>query len=131
MNFPTGTRYFIVLGMIFSAYVCYALVMMTDSAVPWWSFAYGILFSVCMICGWGLWNGRAWAWQLSLILAAANLGLGGYFAHFAWTFWIFQEPTFLDRIVAVLHPRILIFTAMPVAWLIYFARARMRSCFPF
>ena len=129
MNLSTLTRYFISLGLLFAIYVCYALVMMNDRSLPGWNFSYGILFSICAICAWGLWNFKAWAWWLSLILAAAALGLGLYFVHFAWTFWIFKEPTFFDRVFAIFHPRILVFTALPLAWLIFFARQNSRRSF--
>ncbi len=129
MNLSTLTRYFISLGFLFAVYVCYALVMMNDRALPWLNFSYGTLFSICAGCAWGLWNFKTWAWWLSLILATAALSLGGYFVHFAWTFWIFKEPTFFDRVFAVFHPRIFVFMALPLAWLIFFARQSSRRSF--
>lgn len=129
MNLPRILRFLILLGILFSGYVSYVLVMMNDHAVAGWNFFYGILFSVCMICGWGLWNGKAWSWMLGLILALAALGLGIYFAHFAWTFWIFKRPTLLDRINAVVNPHVLALTTIPAIWLFYFLKPDTRNFF--
>lgn len=73
--------------------------------------------------GWGMWRFRQWALWLSWALAVAALALGGYWAHFAWTFWLFKEPTLWDRVSAVLlNPFILLWLGAPVAWLAYFTR---------
>lgn len=123
------TRFFIFLGVLFSGYVCYVLVMMNDHALPWWNFSYGIIFSICVFCGAGLWLSKLWSLRLSLLLAMTGLGLGLYFAHFAWTFWIFKQPTFLDRIIAVLNPQILVLVLVPTVWLTYFLRPGTRAYF--
>lgn len=129
MKLSTLIRIFILFGIVFSGYVSYSLVMMNDRALPWWNFFYGELFCVCMACGWGLSCQKRWAYWLSLVLAAACLGLGLYFVHFAWTFWIFKQPSLADRILAVLNLRIFIFTLIPVVWGVFFTRANVRSYF--
>lgn len=129
MNFHQTVKIIISSGIIFAAYVCYALVQMNDHALPGWNFAYGVLFSVCLLCGWGLWYGKVWALRLSYVLALAGFGLGIYFVHFAWTFWIFKQPSLADRILAVLNLRIFIFTLIPVVWGVFFTRANVRSYF--
>ena len=129
MNLTKPIKGLILIGILFSVYVCYALVMMNDHALPWWNFTYGILFSICIICSWGLMNQKSWAYWLSLVLASAGLGLGLYFVHFAWTFWIFKQPTFLERVFAVLNLRIFIFTLVPAVWLRYFLRPTTRTYF--
>lgn len=122
-------RFLIVLGVIFSAYVCCLLVMMNDRSLPVWNFLYGILFSISIFCAGGLWLAKKWAWILSLVLALMGFGLGLYFVHFAWTFWIFQQPTFFDRVFAVLHPRIVVLVLFPLFWFFYFMRSAQRSFF--
>ncbi len=129
MNLSKAMKGTILIGVLFSFYVCYALVMMNDHALPWLNFSYGILASVCALCGWGLWNQRKWAYWLSLFIALAGLGLGLYFVHFSWTFWIFKEPSLLDRLSAVLNPRIFIFMAIPAAWLVLFIKPRTKTFF--
>lgn len=129
MNLSRLTRFLILVGLCFSVYVCYALVMMNDRSLAWWNFSYGALFSACFVCARGLWCSQSWGLWLSLILALACLGLGLYFVHFAWTFWIFKQPTFFERVVAVLNPRILVFVSLPAAWLCYFSRPAIRAQF--
>ncbi len=129
MILSKASKGFILVGILFSFYVCYALVEMNDHALPWWNFSYGILFCVCMTCGWGLFNGKTWAYWLGLLLATAGQGLGLYFVHFAWTFWIFKQPTFLERVFAVLNPRVFLFTLVPAVWLRYFLKPTIRAHF--
>ncbi len=123
------TKLFIIAGLLFAGYVCYALVMMNDRGSAWWTFSYGVIFSICFFCFTGLWNGKSFAWKLSLGLALAALGLGFYFIHFGWTFWIFKQPTLIERFIAVLNPRIFIFTLFPLAWLAYFTKPDVRATF--
>lgn len=66
----------------------------------------------------GLWRERMWALWLGRVLAAAAFAFGVYLVHFAWTFWLFEEPTLEDRIGAVLRPQVSIFAVIPVLWLI-------------
>jgi len=123
------TKLFVLAGLIFSAYACYALVMMNDRGSAWLTFSYGIIFSICLFCFGGLWMSKRWAWVLSLVLALAGLGLGVYFVHFAWTFWIFKQPTFFERIFAVFNPRIFIFIFFPLIWILHFLKPGVRASF--
>lgn len=129
MGLLIGTRFFIVVGFLFACCCCVILVLLNDPALPWLNFFYGILFSGVICCFVGLWHAKLWAWWLGLILAVAALALGLYFLNFAWTFWIFKEPSILDRIFAVLHPRVLIFTLFPLIWIGYFIRPRIKEHF--
>ncbi len=129
MNPTRADKIVVSLGALFGSYVCYVLVMMNDPTVMLWNVAYGVLFAALWICVWGLLRLKKWAYILSFIFAALGLGLGIYLVHFAWTFWIFKEPTVLERIGAVLHPRISVFAAVPTAWLFYFSSPRVRPRF--
>ncbi len=126
MNHPRITQLFIFLGVLFIGYACYALVMMNDKSLLGWNVLYASIFVATLFCAWGLSKSKPWALWLSLGLALAALGLGCDLAHFAWTFWIFEEPTLPKRILAVIHPRLSIFLIFPVAWLIYFTRLSFR-----
>jgi len=119
----------IALGLAFGIYVCYALVSITDKLLSPWTILQGAIFSAWVICVWGLWKSRRWAWQLSLFLALAAFGFGGYVFHFTWTFWIFEKPTLLDRMASTLHPQASLFWIFPLVWLIYFSRTRVREQF--
>lgn len=66
----------------------------------------------------GMWRYQRWALVLSRVLAGAAFLFGCYVAHFAWTFWLFQEPTLRDRIFAVLRPQISLFLVGPILWMI-------------
>ncbi|HRK62243.1 MAG TPA: hypothetical protein PLY88_06845 [Candidatus Omnitrophota bacterium] len=116
-------------GAVFASYVCYVLVMMNDPAVLSWNIAYGILFAALWICVWGLLRLKKWAYILSFVFAGLGLGLGAYLAHFAWTFWIFKEPTLAEKVLAVIHPRISVFTLAPALWLGYFLKSSVRARF--
>ena len=99
-----------------------AIVLMVGIREPAWVLG-GMLFLLGVGTSvWGLWRLRRWALRLSWALAAAAFAVGCYWAHFAWTFWLFQEPTFWDRVRAVLHPLILLWLCTPAAWLVYFTR---------
>ncbi len=73
---------------------------------------------VSVVSFFGLWHYRRWALVLSRFVALAAMGFGGYLAHFAWTFWLFQTPTLADRIFAVLRPQVSLFLFVPVLWLV-------------
>jgi hypothetical protein len=78
---------------------------------------------------WGMWHLKRWALILSWVLAGCALALGLYWVHFAWTFWLFDEPTFLDRVRAELNPIILLWWVTPSAWLWYFTRPSVTTHF--
>lgn len=117
------------LGAAFSAYLFYALVSIHDRLLSWWNVLNLALFIVTLLCAGGLRNRRRWAFFLSLILAVAALGFGCYIVHFVWTFWIFEKPTFLDRVLSTLHPRVSVFILFPVLWLLFFSRQSVREQF--
>ncbi|OGX39122.1 MAG: hypothetical protein A3C53_06280 [Omnitrophica WOR_2 bacterium RIFCSPHIGHO2_02_FULL_68_15] len=104
---------------------CGAMVLMVGIREPAW-----VLGALAALVGIGtgirgLWRFRRWALYLSWMLAAAALAVGCYWAHFAWTFWLFTEPTPWDRVRAVLNPLILLWLGGPAAWLWYFTRRRV------
>ena len=107
-------------GGLFGGYA--AVVLMVGIREPAWVLG-GLLFLIGVGASvWGLWRLRRWALRLSWALAAAAFAVGCYWAHFAWTFWLFQEPTIWDRVRAVLNPLILLWLGAPAAWLWYFTR---------
>ncbi|MBI4115490.1 MAG: hypothetical protein HY447_02835 [Candidatus Omnitrophica bacterium] len=116
----------IFLGVLYSAYVCYALVNINEKLLSWWTLLDAAIFIALVTCVWGFWKSRPWAIPLSLVLALAGFGFGCYLAYFVWTFWLFEEPTLLDRIKNVLHPRVSVFLVFPVIWMIYFTRRALR-----
>jgi hypothetical protein len=118
-----------ILGMAFAGYIGSALVEMTDRFLSLQTVLDAAIFIAVFICFAGLWRSRRWALWLSWGLAAAALALGGYLVHFSWTFWIFETPTLMERILSVLHPRVSVLVIFPVAWLIYFTRPKIRALF--
>ena len=124
-----GTKTFVLLGAAFGGYVVYALVAITDRLLSWWTPLHAAISIALVICVWGLWKAKRWAWRLSLFLALAAFGFGCYVAHFVWTFWIFEKPTLLDRLLDELHPRVSVFWIFPVVWILYFTRRRVREQF--
>lgn len=129
MNPTRMDKVVVSLGALFGSYVCYVLVMMNDPTVLLWNIAYGVLFAALWLCVWGLLRLKKWAYILSFVLAALGLGLGVYLVHFAWTFWIFKEPTLAEKVLAVIHPRISVFALAPALWLSYFLNPRIRPRF--
>ncbi|MFZ5802027.1 MAG: hypothetical protein ACOY3K_02795 [Candidatus Omnitrophota bacterium] len=94
-----------------------------EKDVPWILGAslYAILLALAVA---GMWQGRAVAKNLGRALALGAFGFGCWMAHFAWTFWIFKEPSLADRVLAVLHPRVLLFLVLPAAWLVWSFRRK-------
>lgn len=106
-----------------------AVVLMVGIREPAWVLG-GMLSLIGVGAGvWGMWRLRRWALRLSWALAAAAFAVGCYWAHFAWTFWLFQEPTIWDRVRAVLNPLILLWLGAPAAWLVYFTRPMVTARF--
>jgi hypothetical protein len=108
----------------------YALVDMTDRFVSLQALLDAGIFIMIITCFVGLWKSKRWALWLSWALAATALVWGCTLIHFAWTFWLFSEPTLTERIANVLHPRVSVFVIFPVAWLVYFTRPKIRTLFP-
>ena len=115
--------------MVFTGYISYALVEMTDRLVSLETVFDAGIFIAVVTCFIGLWRSKRWALWLSWVLAVAALVWGCYLAHFVWTFWLFTSPTLMERIANVLHPRVSIFVIFPMAWLIYFTRPKIRALF--
>jgi len=127
---PDQTRRFKLVTTLGGALGAYgAMVLMVGIREPAW-----VLGGMAALIGigtsvWGMWRFRRWALRLSWILAAAALLIGCYWAHFAWTFWLFQEPTLWDRVRAVFNPPILLWLGGPAAWLSYCTRRHVTSRF--
>ena len=103
-----------------------AFLALQDGDWVWGLSAVFITIAV-LASGFGLWRMRAWALMLSWLIAVFAFGFGCYMTHFRWTFWLFQTPTLLDKILAVLDPRTSLFIVVPVLWLIYSTRAQVRN----
>ena len=94
-----------------------------------WGLPAVVFFIAVLVSGFGLWRMRAWALKLSWVLSAAAVVFGCYIMHFRWTFWLFQQPTLSDKILAVLDPRSSLYLAVPILWLLYSVRAQVRNSF--
>ena len=125
----SAINYIFALGGSFSFYALYCFWMMEDDKSALWGFAYGLGLAAFIICVWGLLKYKKWALVLSYFLMLGALGFGAYIEHFIWTFWIFKEPTTLERILNVLHPKVSVFVAVPAFWLIFFTRPAQRNIF--
>ena len=113
----TRTRIFIVIGGGLTLAACGRLLwfMIADRSWGWClgTVVYAALVIVTLI---GMWKGKAGALYLSRVLSAILLGFGCWAVNFAWTFWIFEEPTLMDRILAVAHPQISVYLVGPAVW---------------
>ena len=99
------------------------IVLMVGIREPEWVLGGLAALTGIGISGWGMWRFRRWALGMSWALAAGTLALGCCWARFAWTFWLFEDPTFWERVRAVaLNPFILLWLAVPSAWLVFFTR---------
>ncbi len=94
-----------------------------------WGLPAALFVIAVLVSSFGLWRMRTWALKLSWVLAVAAFAFGCYITHFRWTFWLFQEPTLLDRILAVLDPRASFYLAVPILWLAYSVRTQVRNSF--
>lgn len=83
-----------------------------------WGWSTGcVLYAALLIAALGgMWRGKRAGLLLSRLLAVVMFGFGCWAANFAWTFWIFEEPTLLDRVLAVAHPQISIYLVAPAVW---------------
>ena len=117
------------LGAAFSIYMFYALFAIHDQLLTWWNLLNIFLLILTLICAWGLWKKKSWALVLSFLLALGALGLGGYLVHFVWTFWIFEKPSLLDRVLSTLHPRVSVFVLFPILWFLFFNRKSVKGKF--
>ncbi len=117
------------LAGLFGIYALYCFWMIEDNKSAPWGFAYGMGLAAFVYCSWGLSKFKPWALVFSYVLMLGVLGFGVYIEHFVWTFWIFKEPTTLERMLSVLHPRVFVFIAVPAFWLVFFSRPAQRKYF--
>jgi len=96
--------------------------------IMWCSVAAVYVIGVC-VCLWGMLRWRRWALILSYVLAAAVFVLGCFFGYFLWDFWLFTEPTLLERVESLLDIRLFLYLIGPVVWIIYFSRQSIRKQF--
>lgn len=94
-----------------------------------WAAAGPVLLLVTALSLVGLLRGRQWALRLSWLAAVLGWMLGGFMTYFYWGFWLFEEPSTADRIRAVLRPEVILFHLVPILWLIYSTRPRIRRQF--
>ena len=100
-----------------------------DEGFDWWKAAFIAYLIVIPYAAWGMLKFRYRAMLIGNFLAATFLAFGFYAAHFAWTFWIFQEPTVTDRIMALFRPQVFLLLAGPALWFIHFSKESTRRLF--
>ena len=118
------TRIWIVIAGTAALAACGRLLCLMIEDGSWgWSLGASVytLFLIAILTG--MWQGKGGAFRLSRVLALMMFGFGCWAAHFAWTFWLFHEPTLGERVFAVASPRISVYWAGPVIWLLW-------SCLP-
>ncbi len=124
------TKIMIAIGGALALVACGRLLwlMIADQSWGWTagSVLYAGLLIVALI---GMWQGKKGAFLLSRLLAVIMFGFGCWAAHFAWTFWLFEEPTLVDRVLAVAHPQISIYLAGPLVWFLASSLPRVRQRF--
>ncbi len=113
------TKILIAVGGLLALFACGRLfwLMIADQSW-WWGLGAAVYVAFLIVALTRLWKGKKDALLLSRFLACIMFGFGCWAAHFAWTFWIFQEPTLTDRILAVVNPQISIYLVGPVIWLL-------------
>ena len=124
------TRILIVIAGTAALAACGRLLWLMIEDGSWgWSLGAGVytVFLITILIG--MWQGKSGAFRLSRILALIMFGFGCWAAHFAWTFWLFQEPTLADRVFAVANPRISVYLAGPVIWLFLSCLSGVRAKF--
>ena len=90
----------------------------------------GGMYTVALIVALiGMWQEKGNALLLSRILAVLMFGFGCWAANFAWTFWLFQEPTLKERVLAVANPRISAYLIGPVVWFLLSFLPKVREPF--
>lgn len=100
-----------------------------DSGFSWWNVFFGATAVLSLISLAGILRFRYWGMVLANVVAAAILIFGIYAAHFAWTFWLFQEPTLTDRFLALLRPQIFSLYTLPCLWFLHFRKESVRKLF--
>ena len=126
----TKIRIGIAIGGALALAACVRLLWLMIGDKSWgWSAGAAIYMAFLIAALIGMWQGRTGALRLSRVLAVVLFGFGCWAANFAWTFWLFEEPTLRDRILAVVHPQISIYWAGPVIWFLLSALPRIREQF--
>jgi len=126
----TKARLMIAIGGIAALAACGRLLwLMIDDGSWGWSLGGGVYTAFLIVALLGMWQGKRRAFLLSRILAAIMFGFGCWAAHFAWTFWLFQEPTLAERILAVVSPGISAYWAGPAVWLLLSFLPKVRAQF--
>lgn len=126
---PSRFRFVSLAALFLSYAACVWSFVSSDEGLSPWTAAFVLYAALTTVCFAGLRLFQKWAWTLSAGLAFIALGFGFYAAHFAWTFWIFEEPSFVDRVLALLRPQIFLFTAVPVLWLFWIFNPFNRKLF--
>lgn len=116
-------------GILMLAETAWFLILMLQDHAWVWIFGTCVYLLLLIASCAGMWKSKKWALYLSWFLASVAFGFGCYMAHFAWTFWLFKEPTLMERIRAVLHPSVSSYLAIPLLWFLFTLRHRFRSAF--
>ncbi|GEM_PF-1140047 len=128
---PESRRFvYIALAALFLSYAaCVWAFVSGNEGWSLWTAAFVLYALLATLCFYGLRLFRKWAFYLSVCLALIALSFGFYAAHFAWNFWLFEEPSFTDRVLALLRPQIFLFSVVPVCWLLWISRLSNRRLF--
>jgi len=111
------TRIMIVIGGGLALAACGRLFWLMIADQSWeWSLGTAFYMALFVVTLARMWQGKKNALFPSRVLAGIMFGFGCWAANFAWTFWIFKEPTLMDRILAVAHPQISVYLIGPVVW---------------
>jgi hypothetical protein len=111
------TRIMIVIGGGLALWACGRLFWLMIDDQSWgWGLGTALYLALLAVMLVRMWKGQARAMLLSRVLAGIMFGFGCWAANFAWTFWIFKEPTLMDRILAVAHPQISVYLIGPAIW---------------
>ena len=102
----------------------------SDKEFKWVAAAAGYLIGV-VFSAWGMWRLNRLALWISYLLAAASFGFGVYMTHFRWTFWLWKEPTYADRVAAVTlqNPEGVLLLGFSVFWVLFFTRPKNSALF--
>ena len=125
---PRNISILISLGTILAVAFSLRMLLLRKSAPGWNIVGYLVLISA-ILCAWGMWHMRRWALRLSWFIAIAILAVGCFGVRFAWSFWLLKEPRLGERIMALLDPQISLTVILPIIWLFYFTRERVKALF--
>ncbi|HTL48203.1 MAG TPA: hypothetical protein VL688_09135 [Verrucomicrobiae bacterium] len=100
-----------------------------DEGLSWWNASFAAYLILIPWTAFGMLKFRYRSMVIGNFLTAGLLAFGVYAAHFAWSFWLFKEPTVTDRILALFRPQVFCLVAGPVIWFLYFSRRSVRQLF--